>query len=133
YRRGEAFYAVADAERCWLCESWPEPPRRELTRVSTLPTLTPLLARRQLDVPYVVALVDREGADIVVVERGGAAHDQKVSGASGPIRKSAPGGWSQKRYQTRAEETWARTSRDIAEEIVADVDASGAELVVLAG
>jgi hypothetical protein len=134
YRRGSAFYAVADVDRVWVSESWPGPVRDELLRVGRLPSLAPLLARRQRRVPHVVALVDRQGADIVVVERDGDVQDDEVTGERGPVlRKSGPGGWSQRRYQDRAEESWARTAQDIADAIVADADRVDAEVIVVAG
>jgi peptide subunit release factor 1 (eRF1) len=134
YRHGGAFYAVADAERLWVAESWPEPPRHEILRLAALPSLAPVLEQRQREVAHVVALVDRTGADIVSIERGGAAHDREVTGEDGPvIRKSAPGGWSQRRYHARAEESWAHTAREIADALVAAVDDVDAEVLVLAG
>jgi peptide subunit release factor 1 (eRF1) len=134
YRHGDCFYAVADASRLWVAESWPGAPRQELLRVATLPSLAPLLARRQRQVPHVVALVDREGADIITVERGGEVRDAEVEGEHGAvIRKTSPGGWSQRRYQDRAEESWNRTARGIADAIVASTDHVDAQVVVLAG
>ena len=133
YRRGHAFYAVADAGRLWVSESWPEPPRQELTMVGPLPRLAPLVEHRQRTVPHVVALVDRQGADIVVTGRDG-EYDRTVEGASGPdVRRSSPGGWSQRHHEERAQGTWARTARSIAETLVDVVDEEHAEVVVLAG
>jgi peptide subunit release factor 1 (eRF1) len=133
HRAGGTFYAVADATSVRILEHWPEQPPRELVRVGSLPTLTPLIASRQANVPHVVALVDREGADIVAAGPGEPQGDS-VEGETGPvIRKTNPGGWSQKRYQTRAEEAWARTSRAIADAIAQAADTNGARLVVLAG
>ena len=34
--------------------------------------------------------------------------------SSGPITKIAAGGWSQRRYQQRAENTWEDNARDVA-------------------
>jgi peptide subunit release factor 1 (eRF1) len=134
YRHGDAFYAIADADRLWVAEEWPGPVRHEVMRWAPLPSLAPLLGRRQRQVPHVVALVDREGADVVTVERDGAAREREVDGEHGAvIRKSAPGGWSQRRYQDRAEESWARTARDIAEVVSAAADRVDARLVALAG
>jgi len=102
--------------------------------VASLPSLGPLIEHRQREVPHVVALVDRQGADIVAVERGGEARDNEVDGVHGPvIRKSAPGGWSQRRYQDRADESWAKTARAISDAVVATADQIDAQLVVLAG
>ncbi|HLM19846.1 MAG TPA: Vms1/Ankzf1 family peptidyl-tRNA hydrolase [Acidimicrobiia bacterium] len=134
YRRGDVFYAVADPTRLWLSETWTGEVRAEILRVSALPSLAPLLAHRQREVPHVVALVDRQGADVVAVEREGEVHDGQVAGEGGAvIRKSGPGGWSQRRYQDRAEESWARTAESIAETLTSTVDRIDAQLIVLAG
>src|SRR4051794_442703 len=133
-RRGPPFYGAPDEPRLWTADSWPAPPRREVLRVASLPSLAPLIERRQREVPHVVALVDREGADIVAVERGGETRGSEVDGVDGPvIHKSAPGGWSQRRYQDRAEESWAKTARAIADVVVVSADEVDAQLVVLAG
>jgi peptide subunit release factor 1 (eRF1) len=133
HRRGSTLFAVTDPDRLWLAESWPDPPEYEVARVAMLPALTPLLAHRQHEVPYVVALVDRAGADLVVVERE-RPREESIERDLGPVaRKSAPGGWSQRRFQQRAEEAWAKTAHEIADALVADVERVGAELVVMAG
>jgi peptide subunit release factor 1 (eRF1) len=130
---GHAFYAVADGERVRLVAHWPDRPAYELTRWAPLPTFTPLLERRQVEIRHVVVLVDREGADLVTVTPA-TTSNETIEGESGPvIHRSAPGGWSQMRYQHRAEVAWARTAREIAGALTDEFDAAHAELVVIAG
>jgi hypothetical protein len=133
HTRGTALYVVADAARCWIAESWIDAPDQELARWAPLPSFAPLLAQRQVEIPHVVALVDREGADLLTATSG-ATRDATVTGETGPvIRRSAPGGWSQQRYQQRAEDAWSRTAREIAHALVASVDDVRAQIVVIAG
>lgn len=130
-----------------------------------VPALVPLLADRQRQQPHVVALVDRQGADIVTstgrlapgaeapegtggsggtddagdggsaVTAAGTPTTTKttVEGDTHPLRKVAPGGWSQRRFQQRAEETWQRNMGEVAEEITARVEQVGARFVALGG
>ena len=44
----------------------PAPPRREIARWAPLPHLMPMVAQLGLVVPYVLAVVDRTGADVTV-------------------------------------------------------------------
>jgi peptide subunit release factor 1 (eRF1) len=89
--------------------------------------------------PHVVALVDRIGADLAV-RRGsdvpsgsGDGGARTVEGADYPIRKVSPGGWSQRRYQQHAEETWHHNMSDVADELAALADRSNARVVVIGG
>jgi hypothetical protein len=99
---------------------------------SLLPDLVPLLQWRQDHVPYVLALCDRGGADLVAEAPGRRTID-RTSGEGDPERKSAPGGWSQKRYQQRADEDWAATARLVAEEVTRLADRVDARTVVVGG
>jgi len=91
---------------------------------------------RQAAVPFVVALADRAGADLYAFRHGPEdAPDvrQEVRGDEFPIRKVKPGGWSQRRYQERAENTWEENAEDVAGAIVRLAGRVDARLVVLAG
>jgi len=133
HRHGDVFYAIANEERAWIATHFAERAEGELVRVASLPVLAPFLAQRQLAIPHIVALVDREGADVATMVAGDDRHDT-ITGATGPaIRRTAPGGWSQKRYQHRAEVEWSRTAREIANELAATADRTHAEVIVMAG
>lgn len=114
--------------------SHPDPPRRDLGRWAELPSLVPLIEWRQASPPHVVVLIDRLGADIVVFEAfGGPDFQLEVEGDDDPVRKVAPGGWSQRRFQQRAENTWEANAKDVAERLARIVESSGTRLVVAAG
>jgi|SRR5829696_1639109 len=122
-RGGEVRYDVA----------LPEPPRRETARWSALPDLMPLVAQLGGRVPHVLALVDRTGADVTVHGPGGTEEERTVSGDTYPIRKVGVGGWSQLRYQHKAEDLWEANARQVADVIESAVRRTAARVVVLAG
>jgi peptide subunit release factor 1 (eRF1) len=109
------------------------PPDRELARWSCLPSLVPLLSWRQADVPYVLVVADRVGADIVGVRPGLDHLAAQGGGGEFPVRKPQGGGWSQRRYQERAEVTWEHNAQDVAHRVTRFADLVDARLVVVAG
>ncbi|MDP9389758.1 MAG: hypothetical protein M3Q48_18040 [Actinomycetota bacterium] len=110
-----------------------DPPRRDMVRWATLPSLVPLLEWRQARPPHVVVVTDRRGADLVVVRRELPDVQREAGGADDPIARSSPGGWSQRRFQERAENTWEHNADDVAREITRLAMATAARLVVVAG
>jgi hypothetical protein len=87
-------------------------------------------------VPFVLALADRTGADLFGFRHGPEDHpdvQREVKGDDFPIRKVKPGGWSQRRYQDRAENTWEENAEDVAQAIARLSVRVEARLVLLAG
>lgn len=112
----------------------PEVPRRESASWAPLPHLMPALTQLGARVPYVLALVDRTGADVTVVGPDhSSAETQTVEGATHQIRKLGIGGWAHLRYQHRAEDLWEANARQVAEVIESAVHRGRARVVVLAG
>ncbi|MCD9622809.1 Vms1/Ankzf1 family peptidyl-tRNA hydrolase [Rhabdothermincola salaria] len=101
--------------------------------VGALPRLTPLLVARQAAVPHLVVVTDRVGADILVVGPTGATDEASVDGDTGNIARSAPGGWSQRRFQQRAENTWEHNAAEVADTVERLRSEVGARLVVVVG
>jgi len=99
---------------------------------SSLPCVLPLLAYEQRAVPCVVALADRTGADLRV-EMDGSRIYAEVEGTDDEIERNAPGGWSQRRYQDRAEDSWAHNAAKVAEAVTRLSDQMDAEVVALGG
>jgi hypothetical protein len=97
-----------------------------------LPDVVPLVRWQQDHPPFVVALADRGGADLLAHQPGQAAR-RRVAGDGDPERKVAPGGWSQSRFQRRAEDDWAHTATAVAERIARLSDEVDARIVVLGG
>ncbi|MFI6920324.1 Vms1/Ankzf1 family peptidyl-tRNA hydrolase [Nonomuraea spiralis] len=114
-----------------LAEPLARPPY-ELATVSPLPHVTPLLVQRGENVPHLRVIVDHAGAELSVFG-GGAPRTTTVEAADWPLQKTAQGGWSQKRYERGAEETWEKNAVAVAHEIDEQVRRIGAELIIVAG
>ena len=78
-------------------------------------------------------LADRRGADIVAVRRERPPIVLETEGEDYPLRKVQAGGWSHRRYQQRAENTWEHNARNVATEIARVVERVDARIVVVAG
>jgi release factor family 2 len=94
----------------------------------------PLLAAEQERPPYLVVVIDRAGADLSG-SRGGEApvHTWSVAGPDDEIERNAPGGWSQPRYQRRAEDSWKHNAKRVAAEAAARIAELGAQVLVISG
>jgi hypothetical protein len=110
----------------------PGPPRQESVRWAPLPHLMPMIAQLGPVVPYVLALVDRTGADVTVHGPGG-DRQETVSGDDYPIHKTGLGGWAALRYLHRTEDLWEANARQVAEVIESGVRRTGARVVILSG
>jgi hypothetical protein len=118
-----------------LVERLASPPQ-EAAAWQPVAALRPLIARRQRHVPHVVALVDRTGADLRAWTGSGPDDpelDRTVVGDDDVIRKVAPGGWSQRRFQQRAEDSWQHNMTQVAGELAALAERTGAGLVAVGG
>lgn len=136
HTRGATLVAVANTGGLRLVRHEPEPPRRELARVDPLPRLGPVLEWEQAAVPHVIVLADRVGADLAALTAAGREILDSVGGSDSgepTVRRSPPGGWSQRRFQQRAENLWEERAAEAAEAVTDLVDRIGARLVVAAG
>ncbi|HTJ76475.1 MAG TPA: Vms1/Ankzf1 family peptidyl-tRNA hydrolase [Acidimicrobiales bacterium] len=106
---------------------------RDLARWAPLPSLLSLVAWRQRQPGYVTVLVDRQGADLTGYRRAGPELHREAGGEDFPIRKPNAGGWSQRRYQERAEHTWERNAADVADQVARLARRVDARLIVAAG
>lgn len=99
-----------------------------------VPLVLPFLAWLQDHPPYVVAAVDRTGADIEVRPQG-VLHGSfvSISGPDDEIERNAPGGWSQGRYQRRAEDSWKHNAAAVAEQVAQMLKDLDAHLLLVAG
>jgi hypothetical protein len=135
HRQGRTLAVVADETGARLVRHEPEPPVRDAGWVAALPRVGPMIEWAQSVIPHLVVLTDRAGADIVVFTRRAARTlsvgedrtDEPV------LRKSHPGGWSQRQYQQRAENQWEHNAKEVADRVASLADETGARLVVVAG
>lgn len=130
-RSGAALGVIADAAGVRIVDRGDEALGADRAAFGAAPDVTPLVKWRQDRVPHVVVRADRGGAEIVGATAAGDASQASVDET--PERKSAPGGWSQRRFQQRAEDDWAKTAKQVVGRIVEVADEVGARLVVLGG
>lgn len=120
HHEGPGVFVLAAAGEVVLTIGLDEAPARDRASVGALPPIAPLIEWRQLHQPHVIVLADRSGADIIAV---GPRGDERVDSAGGNdggdphLRKSNPGGWSQRRYQERAENRWEANAKAVAERV----------------
>ncbi|MGH9010065.1 MAG: Vms1/Ankzf1 family peptidyl-tRNA hydrolase [Acidimicrobiia bacterium] len=153
HHRGRTLAVVADATGIRLVRHEPEPPARDAGWVAPLPRVGPFIEWAQSAVPHLVVLADRVGADIVAFTRradsfgaGDAGELDQPPGTQAQImsvgedtgddpvlRKTNPGGWSQRRYQQRAENLWEQNAKAVADQVSSLADDTGARLIVVAG
>ena len=130
---GSTLAAVADESGVLISRSGSEAPARPLGYFQTLPVVAPLVAWWQASLPHVLVVADRVGADITAVAPAGPSADS-VDGGGGPhLHKQAPGGWSQRRFQERAENLWEANAKAVAERTVSVAEYIGARAVLVAG
>jgi hypothetical protein len=124
---GNSRVIVAAGGEVLLAVSLPEPPERQIVDVGPLPTLLPLVERASLQLPHVVVVTDRTGADVLAYGGTEAAPTEAVE-VTGPrqhhLTKVGSGGWAHRRMQQRAENFWERN----ADEVVSAVDAAAADV-----
>ncbi|MGA5700557.1 Vms1/Ankzf1 family peptidyl-tRNA hydrolase [Peterkaempfera bronchialis] len=135
-RRGLAVFATGG--RVVHSEPLPDPPPATRAVWAPLPHVMPLLVQRGEQIPHLLVAVDRTGADFSVWSLGAGGREtpedaQEVQGSTDPIHKSHPGGWSQPRYQRRAENTWDRNARSVAAEAAAVAERFAVEAILVTG
>jgi len=130
---GECLAVIANGKGLLHVAHEPDPPARDVGRWGPLPMIGPLLEWRQSQVPHVVALVDRTGADVFLFRAVGRDVHVEVAGDDDPIHKAKAGGWSQPRYQRRVENTWEANAADVAAELTKLTDKEEPHLVAIGG
>lgn len=125
--RGNTRVLVAAHGTVHLAISLPEPPAQEIVTTGQLPRLVPLLDAMTLQVPHVVVLAERTGADVLAYTTGPEpAESESITTDRFPSRKVHAGGWASRRYDHDVEETWELSARDVAglvDRVARDVDA----------
>lgn len=97
------------------------------------PRLAPLIESRQRTIAHVVVEADKAGASLSAFDGGQVLADEIVEGETHHIHRGHPGGWSQRRFQQRAENTWQENADDIAAAAHALATQVDARLVAVAG
>lgn len=132
HAHGNALVVVVNRERAW---SWTLTAESERVRTwaGPLPRLGQMLHDAQSVIPHIVVLIDREGADIEIRHVGEEPITSVIDGDTDTIHRGPAGGWSQRRFQQRAENTWEENARDVAEAVAAACIAVDPAAVFVAG
>lgn len=130
---GAALVMFYSADGTTLVEFLDEPVRELVVTESVLPRLALVIEGRQRAIAHLVVETDRAGADIIAFDGGDVLDTGQVDGDTEHIHRGHPGGWSQRRFQQRAENTWERNADDVADRIVEMAEAQQAEMVFVAG
>jgi hypothetical protein len=112
---GDMLVAIANLDGIQLLAHLPDAPPRDVARCGMLPDVAPLLAWRQPQLPYVVVATDRLGAELLAVVPTGPDREVRVERQELHVTRSAPGGWSQRRFQQQAENRWQQNAGAVAE------------------
>lgn len=131
---GPGLVAVADPSGVVVSRPATEVPARPLWYYEPLAAVGPLVTWWQTMLPHVLVVADRTGADITAVSPGGRSSTDTVGTDEGPhLRKVAAGGWSQRRFQERAENNWEDNAKSVAERTASVADYIGARAILVAG
>ena len=130
---GDGLVVIADAQEILHVEHGPALGRNDGATWGPVPGLLPIIRWRQSEPTYVVVMTDRTGADLFGFRRGSHELHAEVEGEHDVIRKVQAGGWSQSRYQQRAEDSWEQNAEQVAERVTRLVDQIKPEFVAVAG
>jgi hypothetical protein len=130
---GAALFVISSASGRTRLEFLDEAVDDTVVHQDSLPRLAMLLAARQRAVPHLVVETDRAGADLTALDGGDVVGTETVEGSTLHIHRGHPGGWSQRRFQQRAENAWDENAREVAqavEELAREIDPA---LIAVAG
>jgi hypothetical protein len=97
-----------------------------------VPALLPL-ARLDEDNPsYAVLLADQQNAYLSIISQAHRVEELAMASSDYP-RKQATGGWSQRRFQQRADERIEALGRQISNEVQQYLDDRGIDMLIVAG
>jgi hypothetical protein len=111
-------FIVAAGGEVLVDEVTRRPPLRELAHWSALPHVLPFLVDRSTQIPHLIVLIDRTGADVYTVLDE--IHSEQTSvegGAEYPLRKTGRDVWNERAFQNRVENAWETNSKEVAQAI----------------
>lgn len=124
-------FVVASVEGILFDRVLADAPAREEAFHDGVPALMPAAQALEEAVSYLLVEVDRSGADLSW--SGLELPDGQVDGGHDVLHKVRSGSWSQRRMQTRAEDSWDRNAEAVAHELTRLVAAHHPEMVLLTG
>ena len=114
---GEALVLVHPRGGPTHAEFLDEPIAAGFVHEGPVPRLATLIEARRRAIAHVVVETDRAGADLTAFDGGDVVATQTVDGETVHIHRGHPGGWSQRRFQQHAENTWENNARDVSEAV----------------
>lgn len=126
-----ALLSANDQSAVWRAVS--DPVARSRWQVGPLPWLLPVLGELDLQMPVIGAVVDRRGADLLVLSPGGPEPAGLVTGEDDSVHKTSRGGWSQPNLQRHAEVVWERNAERVATAISSLSDRSTVRIALVTG
>ena len=132
HREGEGLAAITTRDGIVLRQHL-STPIAEGSSWSEAPHLLPLLEWLQENPTYAVVLAERTGAEIAVTSSWRPEYSTEVEGDDWPVRRISPGGWSQRRFQQRAENLWEENAKEVAGALEKIVAEDQIELVIVSG
>ncbi|MDJ0768109.1 MAG: Vms1/Ankzf1 family peptidyl-tRNA hydrolase [Ilumatobacter sp.] len=131
--QGEGLAAIISDDAEPLVEFLLDDPARNTSWLAEIPTVTPIIESRQRAIPHVVVFIDRSGADIVAVAAGSIEDYVVIEGEVTHIHRGHQGGWSQRRFQQRAENLWDANAHEVADAVTELARRVGARLISVSG
>jgi len=132
HRQGRGLVAVTSGEDLIYRRHLPDAIGDDL-RAGSLPHLLPFFDWLQHHPAYAVVVVDRTGGEIHVVGSWGEEETIEIEGEHDEIRKVNAGGWSQRRFQNRAEDSWEQNAEEVAERLTQIMRGEALKLAVILG
>lgn len=130
---GPSAFVVAAASGRLVAMAGPEEVDAELAVWEPRPRLATIVRWYQDTPPGLLVVIDRTGADIISGGRTEPVLDSLTEADAHEVHKAQPGGWSQGRYQRRAENRWRASANEVAARLVEHVDQHETRLIVVAG
>lgn len=124
---------VAAGDRVAVDAVVPGRPVRDESLFGPVPHLMPVVRALSGALSYAVVRADRAGADFEVVGPTGPAEQDDVDGGHELLHKVGGGGWSQRRYQARVEDSWEHNAAAVAQELERVVRTHRPDVVLVGG
>ncbi len=130
---GDTNVAIAADGKLQAAGFMTEPIEEPFGTTELIPSILPLLDWEQSRIPHLVVVVDRTGADMIAISPEYEDTGTTVTGDDEYIHRGAPGGWSQRRFQQRAENLWESNAKDVAVEVDRLAASINARAIIVAG
>lgn len=126
---------VADAEGVRVDRILTAPPAQSQATLGPVPVLLPAAQAADESTRFLLVETDRQGADLSWSDWSGAkvGEVEVIDGDHDVLHKVREGGSSQRRLETRAEDSWERNAEVVAAELDRVVSERVPELVLLTG